>query len=144
MAGKTLIQSKKGRQWMMEVLKVVWHDGQQRAHVENVDWTLTDAKGVKLLRVQGPAANYIPEQNRIEFEGTVIATRYYRHDKVVSNHLVWDGKRSRFLGTQGVRWEKGTMIITGDRMDCPDSLEEVHLEGNVHANGVMVDGGFPQ
>lgn len=141
-AGKTLIHSKKGRPWMMEVMKIVWNDGNQKARIENVDWTLTDKKGANLLRVQAPAAAYLPQTNQIEFEGKVTATRYKQKDKIFVNHLRWDGKKSKFYGSKGVRWERGTVVVTGQTLECPDTLETVHLEGNVQATE-MVQEGFP-
>lgn len=142
-AGKTMIQSKKGRQWMMEVLKVVWSEEAQKAHVKNVDWTLTDKKNRKVLRVQAPAATYTPENNRIEFEGRVVASRYFNKDKITVNHLVWEGKRSEFVGTQGVRWEKEGVVVTGNRMNAPDSLAHIHVEGDVHATGLIEELSMP-
>ncbi len=127
---------------MMEVMKIVWNDGKQKARIENVDWTLTDKKGANLLRVQAPAAAYLPQTNQIEFEGKVIATRFKQKDKIHVNHLRWDGKKSKFYGSQGVRWERGTVVVTGQTLECPDTLETIHLEGNVQATGITQEG-FP-
>lgn len=142
-AGRTLITSKKGRPWMMEVLKIVWNDTQQTARIENVDWTLTDKKGRKMIRVQAPAAKYAPSENKIIFEGKVVATRFLAKDKIKVNHLEWDGKKSEFHGSQGVRWEKNKVVVTGDRLECPDTLETVHLEGKVEVTAPLEEGKFP-
>ena len=128
---------------MMAYLKGVASADNKTQRVEAVDWTLMDKKGKKQLRVQAPAATYYPEANRIVFEGKVVATRYFAADKLTFNQLSYEGNIKQFIGTKGVRWERGPIVVTSDKMNCPENLERIHLEGNVKGRGMIEEGNKP-
>lgn len=137
--GKTRIKAKKGPAWVLDAMKVVWNDPEHKARVEKVDWTLPEPGGGPGVRVQADGAWFKVEQNSIEFEGQVIATRVKNGDRLVVRRLIWDGKTRRFVGSGGVRWTRGPAELTGDHLKATDDLKHIELEGDVRAE-TLLDG----
>jgi len=135
--GKTRIRAKKGPAWVLDAMKVVWNDPEHKARVEKVDWSLPSPGGGPGVRVQADGAWFKVEQNSIEFEGQVIATKVSSGDRLVVRRLIWDGKQRRFEGSGGVRWTRGPAELTGDRLKASDDLKHIEMEGNVQAETLL-------
>lgn len=135
--GKTQIRAKKGPAWVLDAMKVVWNDPEHKARVEKVDWSLPLPGGGPGVRVQADGAWFKVEQNSIEFEGQVIATKVKTGDRLVVRRLIWDGKSRRFQGSGGVRWTRGPATLTGDRLKATDDLKHIELEGDVQAETLL-------
>ena len=138
-AGKSLIESKKGRQWLMEASKVKWKDVGKQAHVDSVDWTLRSPRGKNVVAVKAPGAEVFVDESRVQFQGMVDTYRFATGDHVLGRDMIWDGKKSLLMGDHGVRWAKGTTVITADHMTASDQLERIHLRGHVKIT-TMIDG----
>ncbi len=115
----------------MEAFNVRYNDGRQQAHLDNVDWTLSDPKGKPLIRIQAPKAVYQIERERVEFTGQVKAQRYDTHDVLKANKLEWDGKTGVLRGSQGVSLRRGPTSVQGDSATTTDKFERIQVEGHV-------------
>ncbi len=136
-AGKTIIRTKKGRPWLMEAFKVHYKDAAQQAQLDNVDWTLSDSAGNKLIRIQAPKAVYRIEKETVEFAGGVQARRYDTRDLIKANKMTWNGKTGVLQGSQGVSWVRGKTHIQGDTATTTDKLERILVDGHVRVTTVL-------
>ncbi len=136
-AGKTIIRTKKGRPWLMEAFKVHYRDAQQQAQLDNVDWTLSDSSGKKLIRIQAPKAVYRIDSERVEFAGGVQARRFDTRDLIKANKMTWDGKTGVLQGSQGVSWDRGKTHVQGDTATTTDKLERIVVDGHVKITTVL-------
>lgn len=136
-AGKTIIRTKKGRPWLMEAFKVHYKDAQQMAQLDNVDWTLSDSSGNKLIRIQAPKAVYRIDSELVEFAGGVQARRYDTRDLIKANKMTWNGKTGVLQGSQGVSWDRGKTHIQGDTATTTDKLERILVDGHVKITTVL-------
>jgi LPS export ABC transporter protein LptC len=136
-AGKAIFRTKKGKRWLMEAFNVRYNDGKQQAHLDNVDWTLSDPKGRKQIRIVAPRAIYRIETEQVEFEGQVQARRYDTKELLKANKLVWDGKTGVLRGTQGVSWVRGVTRVQGDTAVTTDKLDHIVVEGHVKVTTVL-------
>ncbi|MBT9587530.1 LPS export ABC transporter periplasmic protein LptC [bacterium] len=136
-AGKAIFRTKKGKLWLMEAFNVRYNDGKQQAHLDNVDWTLSDAKGRKKIRIQAPRAVYRMETETVEFEGQVQARRYDTRELLKANKVVWDGKTGVLRGSQGVSWVKGVTKVQGDSAVTNDKLDHIVVDGHVKVTTVL-------
>lgn len=130
-AGKAIFQTKKGKRWLMEAFNVRYNDGKQQAQLDNVDWTLSDDKGQKRIRITAPRAVYRMEREQVEFQGPVEARRYDTREWLKASHLVWEGKTGVLRGSQGVKWVKGVTTVSGDTATTTDKLDHIVVEGHV-------------
>lgn len=136
-AGKTIIRTKKGRPWLMEAFKVHYKDAQQQAQLDNVDWTLSDSAGKKLIRIQAPKAVYRIEKELVEFAGGVQARRFDTRDLIKANKMTWNGKTGVLQGSEGVSWDRGKTHIQGDTATTTDKLERILVDGHVKITTVL-------
>ncbi|MBX3169009.1 MAG: LPS export ABC transporter periplasmic protein LptC [Candidatus Eremiobacteraeota bacterium] len=136
-AGKTIIRTKKGRPWLMEAFKVHYQDAAQQAQLDNVDWTLSDSTGKKLIRIQAPKAVYRIEKELVEFVGGVQARRYDTRDLIKANKMTWNGKTGVLQGSEGVSWDRGQTHIQGDTATTTDKLERILVDGHVKVTTVL-------
>lgn len=136
-AGKTIIRTKKGRPWLMEAFKVHYKDAAQQAQLDNVDWTLSDTAGNKLIRIQAPKAVYRIEKETVEFAGGVQARRYDTRDLIKANKMTWNGKTGVLRGSEGVSWDRGKTHIQGDTATTTDKLERILVDGHVRVTTVL-------
>lgn len=136
-AGKAIFRTKKGKKWLMEAFNVRYNQGQQQAHLDNVDWTLSDNKGRKVIRIIAPRAVYLAESERVEFHGTVEARRFPTRDLLKANKMVWDGKTGVLKGSQGVSWVRGVTRVSGDTATTNDKLDRIEVVGNVKVTTVL-------
>lgn len=136
-AGKTIIRTKKGRPWLMEAFKVHYKDAQQQAQLDNVDWTLSDSSGKKLIRIQAPKAIYRIEKELVEFAGGVQARRFDTRDLIKANKMTWNGKTGVLQGSEGVSWDRGKTHIQGDTATTTDKLERILVDGHVKITTVL-------
>lgn len=136
-AGRTIIRTKKGRPWLMEALKVHYKDAAQQAQLDNVDWTLSDTAGKKLIRIQAPKAVYRIEKELVEFAGGVQARRYDTRDLIKANKMTWNGKTGVLQGSEGVTWDRGKTHIQGDTATTTDKLERILVDGHVKITTVL-------
>lgn len=139
-ANKTFIRSKKGRPWLLEALKGRYLDAQQQAQLDNVDWTLSDHDGNKLIRIQAPKAIYRMETELLEFAGGVQARRYDTRDLIKANKMTWSGKTGVLKGSEGVTWDRGKTHIQGDTATTTDKLERILVDGHVKITTVLEEG----
>lgn len=137
-AGRAIFRNRLGRPWLMEALRSRYNDGKRQASLDKVDWTLTDDKGKKLVRIVAPKAFYKMEAQHVEFEGEVRAERYHpTHEVVLAGHMTWDGKTGVLEGTRGVSWSRGKTRVQGDRAITNDKLERIHVEGHVKVTTLL-------
>ena len=136
-AGKTIIRTKKGRPWLMEAFKVHYKDSQQQAQLDDVDWTLSDQAGKKVIRIQAPKAIYDLEREVVEFAGGVQARRFDTRDLVKANKMTWNGKTGVLRGSHGVSWVRGQTRIQGDTATTTDKLDHILVEGHVRVTTVL-------
>ncbi|MFN8612294.1 MAG: LPS export ABC transporter periplasmic protein LptC [Vulcanimicrobiota bacterium] len=139
-ANKTFIRSKKGRPWLLEALKGRYLDAKQQAQLDNVDWTLSDHEGKKLIRIQAPKAVYRMENELLEFAGGVQARRYDTRDLIKANKMTWSGKTGVLKGSEGVSWDRGKTHIEGDTATTTDKLERILVDGHVRIRTVLEEG----
>lgn len=136
-AGKTIIRTKKGRPWLMEAFKVHYKDAQQQAQLDDVDWTLSDSAGNKVIRIQAPKATYRLELEVVEFAGGVQARRYDTRDLIKANKMTWNGKTGVLRGSEGVTWDRGKTHIQGDTATTTDKLDHILVDGHVRVTTVL-------
>jgi len=136
-AGKTIIRTKKGRPWLMEAFKVHYKDAQQQAQLDDVDWTLSDQAGNKVIRIQAPKATYRLELEVVEFAGGVQARRYDTRDLIKANKMTWNGKTGVLRGSEGVTWDRGKTHIQGDTATTTDKLDHILVDGHVRVTTVL-------
>ena len=136
-AGKTIIRTKKGRPWLMEAFKVHYKDAQQQAQLDDVDWTLSDQAGNKVIRIQAPKATYRLELEVVEFSGGVQARRYDTHDLIKASKMTWNGKTGVLRGSEGVSWVRGKTHIQGDTATTTDKLDHILVDGHVRITTVL-------
>jgi hypothetical protein len=139
-AGKTLIQSKKGRQWLLDAAKVKWKDSGKQAHLSDVDWTLQNPGGKGQISVKAPGAEIFVDTSRVQFEGMVDTVRFSTGDHLWGRDFLWDGKKGQLVGKRGVRWARGTTVVTADEVTASDHLEHIHLKGHVKITTLMTKG----
>jgi hypothetical protein len=129
---------KKGKPWLMEAFNVKYGDGQRQAWLDRVDWSLKDDQGRMFLRIRAPKAFYRMEQERVEFDGPVLAERYLpQQDTVIAQKMIWEGKTGQLRGSGGVSWTRGQTKVQGDTAVTTDKLERITVEGNVHVSTVL-------
>lgn len=136
-AGRTVFRTLKGKPWLMEAFRVRYIDGQQKAELKDVDWTLSDPKGAPLVRIKAPKAVYLIEGENVEFQGTVRAWRYPTKDLLQAGKMVWEGKTGVLRGSEGVTWTRGKTMVKGDTATTNDQFEKIVVEGNVHVKTVL-------
>lgn len=136
-AGKAIFRTKKGKKWLMEAFNVRYNDGQQQAQLDNVDWTLSDNHGRKVIRITAPRAVYLAKSESVEFVGTVEARRFPTRDLLKANKMVWDGKTGVLKGSQGVSWVRGATRVSGDTATTNDKFERIEVAGNVKVTTVL-------
>lgn len=136
-AGRTVFRTLKGKPWLMEAFRVRYIDGQQKAELKDVDWTLSDAKGEPMVRIKAPKATYLIEGEIVEFQGLVKAWRYPTKDLLKASKMVWEGKTGLLKGSQGVTWTRGKTMVKGDTATTNDLFEKIVVEGNVQVKTVL-------
>lgn len=136
-AGRAIFRTRKGRPWLMEAFQVRYQDGQQKAELKDVDWTLNDEQGQALVRIKAPRATYRIEEERVLFEGQVEAWRYPTQDFLRSDKMEWAGKTGSLEGSGRVTWTRGKTRVQGDRALTNDRFERIEVEGNVQVQTVL-------
>lgn len=116
--------------WELVTSQVQYDDVKKSARVGTLTWTLMDAGGKVLVRVEGQGADVDLEGQKVAFTGPVVA-RGARGEVLKVRKLLWDGKARKFLGSEGVRMLRQGSILTGRRMVASPDLRRMEVEGDV-------------
>lgn len=130
-AGKAIFRMRKGRPWLMEAINVHYSNGQKKASLENVDWTLSDTKGQPVIRIKSKKATYDIASQKVEFAGGTEARRFQSHDLLRAERISWTAKTGELVASGGVRWARGQTVVTGNQAVATDTLDRIRVEGDV-------------
>ena len=67
----------------------------------------------------------------VVFTGEVNARRLDSKETLEVNHLVYDGKKRVFHGSEGVLWKREGMELAGETLTANSELDKVQLKGKV-------------
>ena len=127
---RSTLRSRGQNPWKLEADRVEYDETGKTARVAALTWTLMDAQGKTLVRVEGKGARVDLEGKKVSFVGPVVA-RGARGEVLNVENLVWDETARHFLGTQGVRLVRQGTILTGKRMIASPDLGRLEVEGDV-------------
>ncbi len=128
---KTVIKTKQGQRWEMEADSVDWMDDSSKAKAEVVTWFLLDPKGERTVRVDSAGADVDMKAEVVVFTGEVEARRLDSDESLDVQHLVYNGKKRTFHGSEGVLWKREGMELSGETLTATAELDKVQLKGRV-------------
>lgn len=134
------LRSRGENPWKLDAERVEYEEVGKTARVGVLVWTLMDAEGAELVKVEGNGALVDMETMKVSFQGPVVA-RGARGEILNVQNLVWDGKVRKFLGNQGVRMLREGTILTGKRLVASPDLRRLEVEGDVR---VLLPEGMPK
>lgn len=128
---KTVIKTKQGQRWEMEADSVDWMDDSAKAKAQVVTWFLLNPQGQRTVKVESPGADVDMNTEIVVFTGEVNARRLDSKETLEVNHLVYDGKKRVFHGSEGVLWKREGMELAGETLTANSELDKVQLKGKV-------------
>lgn len=128
---KTVIKTKQGQRWEMEADSVDWMDNTSKAKAEVVTWFLLDPKGKRTVQVDSKGADVDMKAEIVVFTGEVQARRLDSKESLDVQHLVYNGKKRTFHGSEGVLWKREGMELSGETLTATAELDKVQLKGRV-------------
>ncbi len=128
---KTTIRTKQGQRWEMEADTVDWMDNAAKAKAQVVTWFLLNPEGERTVRVDSAGADVDMNTEVVVFTGEVNARRLDSKESLEVNHLVYEGKKRIFHGSEGVLWKREGIELSGEKLTATAELDKVQLKGKV-------------
>lgn len=143
---KTVIRTKQGQRWEMEAEVVDWMDDAAQAKAQDVTWFLFNPQGDKTVKVESAGADVDMNTEIVVFTGEVNARRLDSEETLLVNHLVYNGKKRVFYGSEGVVWKREGIELSAETLTATAELDKVQLKGKVRGKsdqGSLSAGGDP-